>query len=197
MELTIRKARVEDSPQLAQLMNLAGEGIPAYIWGLMGSPGEDALAFGARRVARTEGGFSHTNAHVATYGEVIAGMLLGYRLPDPYDTGPMDEIPEVVRPLVELESLVPGSWYVNAVATGSSSRGTGVGSRLMALAEQLAAESGAQAVTLIVAEDNQRALRLYDRLGYQPVARRQIVQYPGCHHKGDWILMRKQHGLKS
>lgn len=192
MKTTIRKAKIEDAPKLAELMNLAGEGIPAYLWECMADPGEEVMAFGTRRVAGTESGFSYTNAHVAERDGAIAGMLLGYRLPDPYETGPLDEIPAVVRPLVELEALVPGSWYVNAVATDSAYRGQGVGRMLMEEAERLAAESHATMLSLIVAEQNAAAYRLYEMLGYQVYARRPIIPFPGCPHTGDWVLMKKE-----
>jgi ribosomal protein S18 acetylase RimI-like enzyme len=191
MKMTIRKARVEDAPTLAELMNEAGEGIPAYLWERMAEPGEDVMAFGARRVARPEGGFSYTNAHVAEGDAGIAGMLLGYRLDDPYDTGPMEELPAVVRSLVELEALAPGSWYVNAVATASAYRGRGVGRALMEEAERLAAETRTTTMSLIVAEQNEAACRLYEKLGYLEHARRPIVPFPGCPHRGDWLLMTK------
>jgi pimeloyl-ACP methyl ester carboxylesterase len=48
LELTIRKAKAEDAPKLAELMNIAGEGLPAHLWERMAGPGEDVLAFGAR-----------------------------------------------------------------------------------------------------------------------------------------------------
>ncbi|MGR2740183.1 GNAT family N-acetyltransferase [Billgrantia sp. Q4P2] len=191
MKTTIRKAKAEDAPKLAELMNVAGEGIPAYLWERMADPGEDVMAFGARRVAGTESGFSYINAHVAECDGVIAGMLLGYRLPDPYETGPLDEIPAVVRSLVEMEALVPGSWYVNAVATDSACRGQGVGRMLMEEADRLAADSHATTLSLIVAEQNAAAHRLYEKLGYQVHARRPIVPFPGCPHTGDWLLMTK------
>jgi len=192
MELMIREAKVEDASRLAELMNMAGEGIPAYLWERMSSPGEDVMAFGARRVAQTEGGFSYTNAHVALSADEIVGMLLGYRLPDPHEVGPPDEIPAVVLPLVELEALVPGSWYLNAVATDTGHRGKGVGRRLMGLAEQLAGLSGAGMLSLIVAEQNAGARQLYENLGYQIMARRAIVPFPCCPHTGDWVLMEKE-----
>ena len=189
MDVVIREAVPEDSARLAGLMNLAGEGIPAYLWGEMASPGEDVMAFGARRVAGTEGGFSYTNAHVATIDGMIAGMLLGYSLPDPYELGSLQDIPAVVRPLVQLESLAPGSWYINAIATEAAYRGQGVAGRLMRLAGQLARESGAQTLSLIVAEANVPACRLYAKLGYEIRAREEIVPFPGCPHTGDWVLM--------
>ncbi len=68
MELNIHRATVEHAPKLAELMNIAGEGIPAYLWEQMAGPGEDVLEVGARRVARTEGAFSFGNAHIAAVG---------------------------------------------------------------------------------------------------------------------------------
>ncbi|MGY6519366.1 MAG: N-acetyltransferase family protein [Lysobacteraceae bacterium] len=190
MNTTLRNARIEDAPALVELMNMAGDGIPAYLWGLMAAPGEEAVSVGRRRVAGTEGGFSHTNAHVVESDGVVAGMLLGYRLPDPGESH-ADGVPAVVRPLLELESLAPGSWYINAVATAPGHRGRGVGSQLMAWAERLAQASDARSLSLIVAEANAGACRLYARLGYQVAARRPIVAFPGCPHAGDWLLMVK------
>ena len=181
MTLEMRKAKVEDARKLAELMNVAGEGIPAYLWERMAGPEEDVMTLGARRVARMEGGFSYTNAYIAARDGVIAGMLVGYRLPDP-----------VVRPLVELEAVAPGSWYINAVATDALYRGQGVGRTLMDFAEQLAVASRAEALSLIVAEENTGARRLYKRLGYRDIDRRPNVPFPRCPHTGSWVLMTKE-----
>jgi ribosomal protein S18 acetylase RimI-like enzyme len=187
--VSIRKAVAEDAAELAVLMNSAGEGIPAYLWSRMAEPGMDIMEFGAQRVARTEGGFSFRNVHVAAIDLSIAGMLLSYRLPDPYDLDDLDQYPEVVRPLVELEAQVPGSWYINAVATAESCRGRGVGKGLMALAEDLAQQAGASTLSLIVAEHNLIALNLYKKLGYQTLAARRGLPIPGSPDHGSWLLM--------
>jgi ribosomal protein S18 acetylase RimI-like enzyme len=187
---TIRKAVPAQSRVLAELMNTAGDGIPAYLWAGDAAPGEDAIDVGARRVARAEGNFSYANTHIVMATSQIAGMLLSYRLPDPCDPSPGDA-PEVVRPLLELESLVPGSWYVNAVAISPGYRGQGVGSRLLGLAEALARAAGATTLSLVVAEANSGAKRLYERLDYACIARRPIVPFPGAPHEGDWLLMTK------
>ncbi len=162
-----------------------------YLWGGSVGPEGDPLEFGARVVSGTDGGFSYVNAQVAESGDEIVGMLLGYRLPDPHDVEPLNEAPAVVRPLLELEALVPGSWYVNAVAADPAWRGRGVGSALMQRAEELAVESGAHTLSLIVAEQNRGARRLYQRFGYTDVARRPLMPWPGCRHSGDWVLMAK------
>ena len=190
-DLNIRRATPDDAAPLAELMNMAGDGIPAWLWARMAEPGEAPMDFGARRVAGNEGGFSYIHAHVATLDGDIAGMLLGYRLPDPHDTGSLEEVPAPVRPMLELEAMAPGTWYVNAVASAPAHRGHGIGTRLMQYAETLARESGAGGLSLIVARDNDRAVRLYQTLGYRETARRPIVPIPESPHEGDWLLMTK------
>ncbi|MEX0607632.1 MAG: GNAT family N-acetyltransferase [Halofilum sp. (in: g-proteobacteria)] len=46
-------------------------------------------------------------------------------------------------------------------------------------------------MSLIVAEQNSPARRLYERLGYRDAARRARMFFPGFPHEGDWLLMRK------
>jgi len=128
---------------------------------------------------------------VAVREGVVAGMLLGYVLPDPYDVRDLEEYPDVVRPLVALEALVAGSWYINALAVTDRCRGQGIGRRLMSLAEELAELAAAPTLSLIVADENRIAVRLYERLGYKPIAHRRPVPYPGSHVRGSWILMTK------
>lgn len=190
-DLTLRAATPPDGRVLAELMNAAGEGIPAWLWSQNAAPGEAIMEYGARRVGADEGAFSYTNTKVIESGGVIAGMLLGYRLPDPYPEDALDDCPAVVRPMIELESQAPGAWYVNAVAVVESFRGCGVGSRLMALADLLAVQSGSDRVCLIVAVGNTHAVRLYRRLGYRTTASRTIVPCPNCPHEGRWLLMEK------
>lgn len=191
MDLNVRKAIPADSQELALLMNAAGEGIPAYLWAELAEEGEDPMACGTRRVARPEGAFSYTNAHVAVVEGAVAGMLLGYRLADTIDPVPPDSVPALVRPMLALEARAPGTWYVNGVATAAPFRGRGIGTRLMMLAETLAHETGADGLSLIVAEGNHTASTLYTKLGYECTAREPIVPYPGCPHTGDWLLMQK------
>lgn len=190
MEIT--KASRENAGDLAYLINLAGEGIPAYLWQGMVEGDESALEVGARRAARDEGGFSYTNARICVADGALLGMILSYRQPDPYQTGDLSEYPDLVRPLVELEARAPGSWYVNAVATFEQHRGKGVGRKLMADAEDRARAQGCALVSLIVASENAGAVRLYQRLGFSATASLPLVPYPGGPHGGDWLLMVKR-----
>jgi ribosomal protein S18 acetylase RimI-like enzyme len=191
---SVRPARQQDAAPLARLIDIAGEGIPTYLWAQAAEAGETALEVGVRRAAREEGGFSYRNAFVDEVEGQVAGMLLGYRQPDPYDPGDLSDLPAVVRPMVELEALAPGSWYVNALAVFPAFRGRGLGSGLLALAVRLAGESGARALSVIVAAENAPARALYERNGYRAAARRPVVAFSGFAHGGDWMLMVKDAG---
>lgn len=187
----IRPARKTDAAALAILVDIAGEGMPGYMWSRMREPGQSAFEVGRARAARDEGGFSYRNAHVVEIGGEVAAMLVDYRLDDPYDTGDLSALPDIVRPLVELEARAPGSWYVNVLAAFPEFRGHGIGARLLALAEQRGRAQGAKSASIIVASENTGAMRLYARTGYTEVARRPVVEFPGCGHGGDWVLMVK------
>ena len=191
LDATLRPARKSDAVALAALINIAGEGLPVYLWNRMKAPGQSVFEFGRARAARNEGDFSYRNATVAEVGGEVVAALVDYRLEDPYDTGDLAELPEVVRPLVLLESKAPGSWYINVVAAFPEFRGQGIGARLLALAEQRGRAQRTKSASMIVAGENVGALRLYARSGYQETARAPVVEYPGCAHGGDWVLMIK------
>ena len=190
--MEIRNASRENAGDLAYLINLAGEGIPEYLWQGMVEGGESALDVGARRAARDEGGFSYTKARICVADGALLGMILSYRQPDPYQTGNLSDYLELVRPLVQLEARAPGSWYVNAVATFEQHRGKGVGRKLMADAEEQARAQGCSLMSLIVASENAGARRLYQRLGFDDAASLPVVPYPGALHGGSWVLMLKR-----
>jgi ribosomal protein S18 acetylase RimI-like enzyme len=193
-ELTFRPATKADASALAVLVDIAGEGLPAYLWSTLNAPGQSILEVGRERAAREEGGFSYRNAIVAEVGGEIAACLVGYRLNEPYDLGNLEQIPELVRPLVLLEAKAPGSWYVNVLATFPEFRRQGIGMELLAIAEQKASESGVVALSVIVAGENERAARLYRRAGFAAAARAPLVPFPGYIHEGDWILLMKRLG---
>jgi ribosomal protein S18 acetylase RimI-like enzyme len=189
---TFRPATKADASALAVLVDIAGEGMPAYMWSTLAAPGQSALELGRERARRDEGGFSYRNAVIAEIDGEIAASLVGYRLDDPYDLeGSLAETPDIVRPLVRLEAKAPGSWYVNVLATFPEFRRRGIGARLLAIAAEKAREQGARSLSVIVGSWNDGAARLYGGAGYEPVAREKAILFPGCPHRGDWVLMVK------
>ena len=190
-EAIFRPARKTDAAALAALIDIAGEGIPLFLWSQMKVPDQSVFEFGRARAAREEGNFSYRNATVVETDGEVAACLVDYALDDPYDISNLDELPDVVRPLVELEAKAPGSWYINVLAAFPEFRGQGIGTRLLALAEERGRQHKATSASMIVASANAGALRLYARVGYGEIARARVVAYPGCAHDGDWVLLVK------
>ena len=163
----IRRATAADAAALAEFINMAGEGMPLYIWRQMASEGEDPWEIGRRRQAeRLEG----TQAYVIDEGGGAIAVLTGYPTPAVPEPIADDEVAMFV-PLIELENLAPSTWYVNILATYPEHRGRGHGVRLLALADDIARDQGLCAMSLIVASGNTAARRLYERTGYTETAR--------------------------
>ena len=138
--------------------------------------------------------FNVKENRVDVYIEQDGTVFLVYDLtftPDPgsHPIDVVDDYPEIVRPLVQLEARVPGSWYLNALATYPEHQGRGVASRLIEDSVERARRLGCNLASLIVASENGQAKRLYEHLGFSGVASRPVIPYPGCLHGGDWILM--------
>jgi ribosomal protein S18 acetylase RimI-like enzyme len=166
-----RQATKADCHAIAELALMAGEGIPAYFWEQSRQPGQEIEDVGAQNAASDTENFSWRNVHLAVNGNAVAGMLLAYRLPD--------------------AEHVPGSFYINMLATYPEYRNQAVGTTLMGLADKLAATAGCSLLSVEVFEQNAGALRLYRRLGYAIVDKRPVVPHP-CHpYTGDVVLLTK------
>jgi hypothetical protein len=75
-----RRAEPGDAPELAVLVNMAGEGLPLYLWRTMAEPDEDAWEIG-NRAQRDSGSFSYRNAVMMAQDGSVIGCLIGYPLP--------------------------------------------------------------------------------------------------------------------
>ncbi|NQU57789.1 MAG: GNAT family N-acetyltransferase [Rhodospirillales bacterium] len=175
---------------LAELMDQAGEGIPGWLWAQDAAEGQSALDVGMARARRSEGAFSYPNATVLEYQGQVAAMLLAYLQPGAFDVDKeLDGVPDFLVPIVELECLAPGSFYINAIAVYPQFRSKGFDSLLMAEAERLARKKGTQALSLITFEGNASAVRFYLRLGFVIAAQRLVVKHESTSHAGDEYLM--------
>lgn len=188
-QLTIRDATRADCAELAQLINVAGEGLPLYLWRQMAGAGEDPWEIGRERAARDAGSFSYRNSVVAEVDGKIVGALVGYALADEPEAVDPANTPALFVPLIELESLAAGTWYVNAVAAFPEARGLGVGSQLMRCAERRAVDLRLRGVSLIVSDGNKGARRLYERLGYRETASRPMIKEQWQNDGENWVLM--------
>jgi ribosomal protein S18 acetylase RimI-like enzyme len=192
LDLPFRLATPDDAAALADLVHFASEGLAQHVWTGIAGPGGDPWQIGRERARRDTGSFSYRNAVVVEEPAAqVAAALIGYALPDTPEpiTGDM---PAMFVPLQELENLAPGTWYVNVLAAYPEHRGKGHGRGLLGIADRIAAAGGCPGLSIIVSDTNVGACRLYQRCGYQEVARRRKVkegwQGPGT----DWILLTKR-----
>ena len=183
----IRRANAADAAALAELINFAGEGLPLYLWRQRAGDGEDPWEVGRKRqVVRME---TSTVFVIDEGGGAIAG-LTGYptlAVPEPV----ADDEVDIFRPLIELENLAPSTWYVNILAAFPEHRGRGYGTRLLALAEDIARDQELPAMSIIVSSGNEGARRLYERTGYVETARRAIVKDGWDCDSAEWVLLVK------
>ncbi|WP_316013637.1 GNAT family N-acetyltransferase [Roseobacter sp. HKCCA0434] len=185
LEEPFRLATERDAPQLAELVNHAGEGLPLHVWTGLAREGEDPWAIGrARQAQKAHAG----EVIVVDEGGGAVACLTGYAIgsePQPIGT----DMPALFRPLQELENRALDSWYVNVLACLPAARGQGIGSRLLLLAERIAMAQGIGRLSLIVSSGNAGARRLYDRHGFAEVARAPLVKEGWETGSDAWILL--------
>ena len=187
----LRRATREDVAVVARLVDIAGEGLPQYLWARMARPGETPWDVGERRAAREQGAFSYRNTIVSEADGQVVACLIGYPLPEKPVPVDGDSVPALFVPLLELENLAPASWYVNVLATLPGHRGRGHGARLLAAAERIAADVGARGLSIIVSDANADALRLYERCGYRRIVERTMVKESWENSGKNWVLLVK------
>jgi len=139
---------------------------------------------------------SYEYCWVAQQGTRAIGMMHAYPI-DGLAEAPSDprltaDRLAVLAPLAALDEQARGSYKINAVAVYPDCRGSGIGNHLMALATADARQQGFAEASLVVFEQNSRAVALYRRLGFEIAARSPVIPHPLIHHTGDLLLMMRR-----
>ncbi|MDJ0759521.1 MAG: GNAT family N-acetyltransferase [Woeseiaceae bacterium] len=184
-----RRARKSDADAMAELVNFAGEGLPVYLWSSMCEDGQSVWDVGRERARRETGSFSYRNTIVRQDAGKVTAALIGYALPDHADPAVYDDMPAMFVPLQQLEDLALSTWYVNVLAAYPDSRGKGFGGDLLAIAESLAIQAGCVGLSIIVSDANEGARRLYERNGYEELARRPMIKEGWENPGSEWVLL--------
>ena len=187
MTCTIRPATVDDAPLAARLMYLSMGELADYLFGRAHLSVDEILA----GLFLLEGNrFSRSIADVAEWDGQPVGMLVSFpgrefhrrelsigvgllKLCGPWD---------VLRLSVPALSISNGvetrrdEYYLANMAVLPEFQGRGIGSALMADAEQKARRAGLKKCSLIVDLENPSARRLYERCGYRVIFSK---TYPG------------------
>jgi ribosomal protein S18 acetylase RimI-like enzyme len=187
-----RHAREFDVLDLTCLIDSASRGLALWLWSTLRQPGQSSIEVGRNRIRTVTASPLHYRTFtVAEIDGAIAGALTGRLIPLPYKRGDSADLPNVYAPLLELEALAAGTWYLNVVAVYPEFRRQGLGSALLRKAEEIARLADATQISLIVEEANAGAFKLYLRYGFREWARRPYIPFPGSSDEGDWILLRK------
>jgi ribosomal protein S18 acetylase RimI-like enzyme len=188
----IRQAVTDDARHLAQLIDLAGEGIPSWLWKKSCENGQRPIDVGIERAKRQSGAFSYKNALVTERAGQLLGMVLSYAITEAPTDDP-DDLPAPIAPFVALEKFSVGSWFINALAVFSAGQGRGLGTELLHAAEGLARSNGYGEMSIQAYDQNTGAVRLYKRLGYELAASEPVRLHP-CppYHTGDVLLLKKR-----
>lgn len=183
----MRPATADDAPRLAPLVNDAAEGMPLCLWAELAETGENAWEAGMRRICSEDASISYRNTWIAEVRGDLAGCVIAYSLHNQLEPIP-DNTPGLLRPLLELEHLAPGTGYVYVLSTLPKMRGKGVGSSMLRFAERY---KGPQGMSLVVSDANVGARRLYERLGFRAVSSRPMVKGRWQNPGSEWVLMIK------
>jgi len=186
--LQIRPARIADCSDLAILDNVAGHGLPLWLWhgAVTRGKGADALEWGRDRYRDESQLCNWRNARIAEVEGETAGMAVGYALPSDVST-PSDADP-VLRPVLALFARAAGHWLLDALAVFNRVRRRGA-ARLL-LRDQIAL-AGNRPVSLVVADDNLRAIGLYESEGFGQTASEPFVPFANAHATTQWLLMHR------
>ncbi len=189
--MIIRDANPSDAQNLAQLMNIAGSGMPLTRWRQLARKSEDPWDVGNRQVRAESGEFSFQNCRVVQGdGGAVCAMLNSFVMTDELTT---DEVPwpSFADPIQTLEATCVGSYYINFVATFDAYQSNGFAGALLDDAERQAKLSGVSSVKLIVLESKKDVVRLYQHLGYVIIERIAAKAMGNMFLDDHWLLMRK------
>jgi len=195
MDVTLRRATELDVPDLARLFIMAADGIvDALYHGLVpGVPTEKLFEWRFTQAGSVK---SYEHCWVAQQGTRAIGMVHAFPI-DGLAEAPSDprltaDRLAVLAPIAALDEQARGSYYINVVAVYPDCRGGGIGNRLLARAMSDAQQQGFAEASLVVFEQNSRAVALYRRLGFEIAARSPVVAHPLIHHSGDLLLMMRR-----
>ena len=108
-----RPAGPSDAPDLACLIDSASRGFALWIWTTLRSPGQTVLEVARNRILNERASPLHyAGFTVVEVDGVVAGALTGRLIPVPHQRGDAADLPDLLVPLLELEAVAAGTWYL-------------------------------------------------------------------------------------
>lgn len=178
----IRKARRDESLQIAQLMLLAMEDIVYAFLGNRNS--DDALEFMHLLVQQEENQYSFENTWIAEEDKQVAGSITVYdgaklqQLRQPVFSLLAEKYQREVSPENETE---PGEFYIDTIAVHPKYQRKGLGTMLLKFVIGQFVYQEGKKLGLLVDTRNTKAKNLYRQLGFVRVGEKQLMGQPYEH----------------
>lgn len=194
MSIIYRNARPEDCPKIAELIDLASGGIIEFLYHDL-FPGLQPVEVLSRGLEMGRYPYNYTTTIVAEVNGEVAGISQSY--PSRYhlitekirESFPSDRVAHLED---FFEARVDNSWFLESLGVFPAWQGQGIGSRLLEMTMEKATEEGYPSICLLVFADNQAAIRLYRRKGFEEDRKVRVHRNELIPHTGGCILMKSQ-----
>ncbi len=191
MALKYRPAEKADCAKIAELIDIASDGVVEYLFHDL-IPEMTPVQVMAYNLEKDNYPHTYKSAIVAADGPNVVGMALSY--PSSYHKITDEMISFFPNERLEhlsdfYSSHVLDSWFLDALGVDETCRRKGIGTRLIKLTKERAKDHGYGILSLIAFADNSPALALYKVHGFQVV---QEINLEGNefipHHEGCLLL---------
>ncbi|WP_042470123.1 GNAT family N-acetyltransferase [Bacillus ndiopicus] len=181
MEISIQQAQPIDAEQIAPLIYDAIGDIAHRLTGE--TEKQVVLATLAELVKRTDNRHSYLYTYVAKQDDTLLGIAVLY---DGLTAKTLDANLSAWLETKNASAIIDAEahddeFYIDTVCVTSSSRGLGIGTKLLHFAEQQAKANGYKKLSLNVELEKEKARALYERLGFVITESWTIIDEP-FHH---------------
>lgn len=184
-------AEKKDCAALAELINLASDGVVEYLFRDLVA-GMTPVQLIAKNLENVDSPHCYKSAIVARDGGDVVGMALSYASNYHYISDEMRGFFPADR-LAHLSDFyaarVENSWYLDTLGVFEGHRRQGIGEKLISLTKERAVENGYNALSLIAFADNELALPVYKRTGFEIVRKVELVENEFIKHKNGSLLL--------
>jgi ribosomal protein S18 acetylase RimI-like enzyme len=189
-EFTIRPARRGDAADMVVLDDIAGSGLPSFLWrkAVEADRSSNAMIFAREQMMRRNAANGWLNCRIAQCGDDVAGLAISY----PLSTVATEETRIApLAPILSLMRMASGTWYLDALAVYPEQRRRHIGSRLLEnVFERAVREGEMKEVSLVLRSDNEAGARFYERFGFAQVIRKPFIGWEGSRATGvEYLLM--------
>ncbi len=181
----------KDCVALAELINLASDGVVEYLFRDL-VPGVTPVQLIAQNLENIDTPHCYKSAIVARDGDDVVGMTLSYSADFHYISDEMRNFfpPDRMEHLSDFYAArVENSWYLDTLGVFEDHRRQGIGEKLISLTKEKAADNGYNALSLIVFADNELALPVYKRTGFEIVRKVALGANEYIHHENGSLLL--------